>query len=80
MEGGVKISGRGRDRERPEVQAYPLEAKTLIAIQDYLKAPGNGTDPTHSLFQTLGKHGPYQERGLTHKSVDCLIRSVVKKF
>jgi integrase len=31
------------------------------------------------LFQTLGKHGPYQERGLTHKSVDCLIKSVIKK-
>jgi integrase len=31
------------------------------------------------LFQTLGKHGPYQERGLTHKSVDCRIKSVIKK-
>jgi len=49
------------------------------AINDYRKANGNGTDQDHPLFQTLGKHGPYQERGLTHKSVDCLIKSVVKK-
>jgi site-specific recombinase XerD len=35
--------------------------------------------PAHPFFQTLGKHGPYQERGLTHKSVDYLIKSMVKK-
>ena len=33
----------------------------------------------HPLFQALGKHGPYQERGLTHKAVNCLIKSVIKK-
>jgi site-specific recombinase XerD len=27
----------------------------------------------------LGKHGPYKERSLTPKAVDCLIKSVVKK-
>ena len=27
----------------------------------------------------MGKHGPYEERGLTRKAVDCLIKSVVKK-
>ena len=48
-------------------------------ITSHIEANGNGTDPTHPLFQTLGKHGPYQEEGLTHKSVDCLIQSVVKK-
>jgi site-specific recombinase XerC len=29
--------------------------------------------------QTLGKHGPYDERGLTPKAVDCLIKSSAKK-
>ena len=32
-----------------------------------------------TLFQTLGKQGPYQERDLTSKAVDCLIKSVPKK-
>ena len=57
----------------------PLRSGTLLAIKDYLMATGNGTDSAHSLFQTLGKHGPYQERELTKKAVDCLIKSVVKK-
>jgi len=57
----------------------PLNSGTLLALKDYLKATGNGTNPAHPLFQTLGKHGPYQERGLTHKSVDRLTKSVVKK-
>jgi site-specific recombinase XerD len=38
----------------------------------------NGTDPAHPIFQTLGKHGPYEERGLTSKAVDCLIKSAAK--
>ncbi len=27
----------------------------------------------------MGKHGPFQERGLTPKAVDCLIKSLAKK-
>jgi site-specific recombinase XerC len=56
-----------------------LNSGTLLAIKDYQKATENGTDPSDSLFQTLGKHGPYEERGLTAKAIDCLVRSVVKK-
>ena len=56
-----------------------MHSGTLLAIKDYLKAGENGTDPDHPLFQTLGKHGPYKESGLTPKSVDCLVKSVVKK-
>jgi len=48
---------------------------TLLAIQDYLKVNGNGIDPDHPIFKTLGKHGPYEERCLTPKAVDCLVRS-----
>ena len=70
----IEIIGKGQKFRR-----IPLKADTLVAIQDYLKADGNGADPDHPLFQTLGKHGPYQERDLTPKAVDCLIKSVVKK-
>jgi site-specific recombinase XerD len=41
--------------------------------------PAIGTDPSHPFFEILGKHGPYLERALTSKTVDCLIRSVAKK-
>jgi integrase/recombinase XerD len=68
------VIGKGKKFRR-----IPLHPEALIAIKDYLKSTGNGTDPGHSLFQTLGKHGPYEERGLTPKAVDCLIKSVVKK-
>ncbi len=70
----IDVIGKGQKFRR-----IPLNSRTLLAIKDYLKATGNRTDPVHPLFLTLGKHGPYQERGLTRKSVDCLIRSVVKK-
>ena len=52
----IDVIGKGQKFRR-----IPLETKTLIAIQDYLKATGNGTDPDHPIFYTLGKHGPYQE-------------------
>ncbi len=56
-----------------------MHSGTLLAIKDYLKATGNGADPDRPLFQTLGKHGPYQERSLTPKAVDCLVKSLAKK-
>ena len=70
----IDVIGKGQKFRR-----IPLDSGTLLAIKDYHKVTGNGTDPGHPLFQTLGKHGHYPERGLTRKSVDCLIRSVVKK-
>ncbi len=70
----IDVIGKGKKFRR-----IPLNSSALVAIKDYHKATGNGTDPDYPLFQTLGKHGPYQERGLTHKAVDCLIQSVVKK-
>ncbi|MEI9479841.1 MAG: tyrosine-type recombinase/integrase [Deltaproteobacteria bacterium] len=65
--------------KRKKFRRIPVKTETLLAIKEYLKATGNGTDPSHSLFQTLGKHGPYQERDLTPKAVNCLIKFVVKK-
>lgn len=70
----IDLIGKGKKFRR-----IPLHSGALLAIKDYLKATGNGADPSHSLFQTLGKHGPYEQRGLTPKAVDCLVRSVVKK-
>jgi integrase/recombinase XerD len=70
----IDVIGKGQRFRR-----IPLETKTLISIQDYLKASGNGTGPDHPIFNTLGKHGPYQERKLTPKAVDCLIKSVASK-
>ena len=70
----VDVIGKGKKFRR-----IPLHPEALAAIRDYLKASGNGTDPDHSIFNTLGKHGPYEERGLTPKAVDCLIKSVATK-
>jgi site-specific recombinase XerD len=70
----IDVIGKGKKFRR-----IPLKAETLLAIQDYLKVNGNGTVPEHPLFNTLGKHGPYAERGVTHKAVDCLIKSVAEK-
>jgi integrase/recombinase XerD len=70
----IDVVGKGKKFRR-----IPLKGETLLAIKDYLKANGNGVDPNHSLFDTLGKHGPYEQRSLTPKALDCLIRSVAKK-
>ena len=70
----IDVIGKGNKFRR-----IPLESKTLVAIQDYLKASGNGTDPDHPIFYTLGKHGPYEGKPLSSKAVDCLVKSLAKK-
>jgi site-specific recombinase XerD len=70
----IEVIGKGQKFRR-----IPLGTKTLIAIQDYLRASGNGTGPDHPIFNTLGKHGPYQERSLTPKPIDCLINTVARR-
>ena len=70
----VDVIGKGQKFRR-----IPLETKTLIAIQEYLKVSGNGTDLDHPIFYTLGKHGSYEEKLLTPKAVDCLVKSLAKK-
>lgn len=70
----VDVIGKGN-----KFRSIPLHSEALVAKKDYLKSTGNRADPAHPLFQNLGKHGPYQERALTPKAVDCLIKSVVKK-
>ena len=70
----IDVIGKGKRFRR-----IPLKAETLLAIKDYHKATGNGAGPGHSLFQTLGKHGPYDKKGLTPKAVDCLIKLTAKR-
>ena len=70
----VDVIGKGKKFRR-----IPLKTETFLAIQDYQKANGNGSHPNHSLFNTLGKHGPYESKNLTPKAVDCLIKSLAKK-
>jgi len=70
----IDVIGKGQKFRR-----IPLKVETLLAIKEYLKADGNGNNSDHPLFNTLGKHGPYQEKGLTPKAVDCLVKSVAKK-
>lgn len=70
----LDVIGEGKKFRR-----IPPKTETLLVIKDYQKATKNGTEPDHPLFQTLGKSGPYEERPLTPKAVDCLIKSVVKK-
>ncbi len=70
----VDVIGKGQKFRR-----IPLEPKTLIAIQTYSTASGNGTDPDHAVFYTLGKHSPYEGKPLTPKAVDCLVKSLTEK-
>jgi len=70
----IDLIGKGKKFRR-----IPLKSETLLAIQDYLKVKGNGVNPNHPLFYTLAKHGPYEQRGLTRKALDCLVRSIATR-
>jgi site-specific recombinase XerD len=70
----IDVIGKGKKFRR-----IPLKNETLLAIKDYLKVNGNGIDPDHPIFKTLGKYGPYEERSLTPKAVDCLVKSMARK-
>lgn len=70
----IDVIGKGRKFRR-----IPLKGDTLLAIQDYLRANGNGVDPNHAVFYTLGKHGPYEKKPFTSKAVDYLVKSLAEK-
>lgn len=59
----IDVIGKGRRFRR-----IPLRTETLLAIQDYLKANGKGNGPGNPIFNTLGKHGPYESKPLTPKA------------
>jgi len=70
----IDVIGKGKRFRR-----IPIKNETLLSIQDYLKATKNGVNPDYPLFFTLGRHGPYEQRGLTPKALDCLIKQVAKR-
>ena len=70
----MDVIGKGQKFRR-----IPLATETVLAIRDYVKSARNGTDPDHPVFYTLGKRGPYEERPLTPKAVDCLVKSLAEK-
>ena len=55
--------------KRKKFRRFPLHPEALVAIRDYLKGFGNGAPPDGPVFKTLGKHGPYEKRGLTPEVV-----------
>ncbi len=70
----IDVIGKGKRFRR-----IPIKTETLLAIEDYWKANGNGTNPDHSVFYTLGKYGPYEAQPLTPKAVDCLIKDTARR-
>jgi len=70
----LEVLGKGKKKRR-----IPLKHETLLAIKDYWKAEGNGTDPQHHVFYTLGKHGPYDVRPLSRAAVDLLVKRIADR-
>lgn len=70
----IDVIGKGKRFRR-----IPIKNETLLSLRDYLKSTKNGVSPEHPMFYTLGRHGPYEQRCLTAKAVDCLIKSVAKR-
>ncbi len=69
------VNGKGG-----KVRRVPLLPKALEAIRAYWKAEGrNGHDPSEPIFQTLGKHGPYEARRLTYKAIRHLVSRTRKE-
>jgi len=63
------VNGKGG-----KVRRVPLHPKALETIRAYWRAEGrNGNDPGEPIFQTLGKHGPYEARRLTYKAIRHLV-------
>ena len=68
------VNGKGG-----KVRRVPLHPGALEAIRAYWKAEGrNGHDPGEPIFQTLGKHGPYEARRCTYKVLRHLIATTRK--
>ena len=59
------VNGKGG-----KVRRVPLHPEALEAIRTYWKAEGrNSHDAGDPIFQTLGRHGPYEARRLTYKAI-----------
>ena len=68
------VNGKGG-----RLRKVPLHPEALGAIRTYWKTEGrDGHKPDEPVFQTLGKHGPYQASRLTYKAIYRLIQRVSK--
>ena len=69
------VNGKGG-----KVRKVPLHPEALGAIRAYWKAEGrNSHDAGEPIFQTLGKHGPYEARRLTYKAIRHLVAKTRKE-
>ena len=65
----IVVNGKGS-----KVRRVPLHPEALEAIQAYWRSEGrNGDDPREPVFQTLGKHGPYEAHRLSYKAIRHLV-------
>ncbi len=68
------VNGKGG-----KVRKVPLHPEALKAIQIYWRSEGrNGSNPNEPVFQTLGKHGPYEASRLSYKAIRHLIARASK--
>ena len=69
------VNGKGG-----KVRRVPLHPEALETIRAYWRAEGrNCNDPAEPIFQTLGKHGPYEARRLTYKAIRHLVTRTRKE-
>ncbi len=71
----LKQRGKGKPR------TIPVTAETAGLIADCLKTRTNGRMPAAAdpLFLTMGKHGPWQPRGLTACAVEGILTRALEK-
>ncbi|MDA2916856.1 tyrosine-type recombinase/integrase [Nitrospinae bacterium AH_259_B05_G02_I21] len=68
------VNGKGG-----KVRKVPLHPEALAAIKSYWRAEGrNADDPREPVFQTLGKHGPYEASRLSYKAIRHLVSKTRK--
>jgi integrase/recombinase XerD len=69
-----------KDREKTRRVHMPISEDVYEALMRYLRSEYRGQDltPDLPLFRTMGKHGPWEKKPLTPKSVDFVVRKYVR--
>lgn len=79
----IDVIGKGNKFRRIGLNKPAFEAIVIYwKVEEKKETIGQDQDtlnPQDFAFKTLGKHGPYRQRPLTPKAVDCLIRKVKEK-
>ena len=74
----ILVRGKGNQERRQPIGNTSL----LQSIKEYrsaIKSSPSLTTPESPLFFTLGKHGPWKQKGLTPSAVDELVRKYARK-